>query len=37
MSVIGTVERYHDAMTVGEYMMQPIYPSLTLHGAVKPL
>lgn len=32
MSVIGTVERYHDAMTVGEYMMQPIYPSLTLHG-----
>jgi len=35
MTMVGTVEKYDEAMATASYMLQPVFPGLDLQGAVK--
>lgn len=35
MTMVGTVEKYDEAMTVASYMLQPVFPGLNLLGKIK--
>lgn len=35
MSMVGTVEKYDEAMSVASYMLQPVFTGLKLQGAIR--
>lgn len=35
MTMVGTVEKYDEAMAAASYMLQPVFPGLNLQGSIK--